>query len=93
MRFPRLRASFINQEIIIDMSPEELETHNKVKTTVVGAIDFLNRRLDLGELFGDRTLVSNRAAGLSTEPDATFVSWSSFDAARVRLVPRKKRPG
>jgi Putative restriction endonuclease len=92
--FPeRLRASFINQEIIIDMSPEELETHNKVKTTVVGAIDFLNRRLDLGELFSDRTLVSNRAAGLSTEPDATFVSWSSFDAARVRLVPRKKRPG
>jgi Uma2 family endonuclease len=92
--FPeKVRASFINGEIVIDMSPEELETHNKVKTTVVSAIDFLNRRLDLGELFSDRTLVSNLAAGLSTEPDATFVSWASFEAKRVRLVPRLDRPG
>jgi Uma2 family endonuclease len=92
--FPeKLRASYINEEIVIDMSPEELETHNKVKTTVVGAMDLLNRRLDLGELFSDRTLVSNRVAKLSTEPDATFVSWSSFEAGRVRLVPQKKRPG
>ena len=92
--FPeKLRASFINREIVIDMSPEELETHNKVKTTVVSAIDLLNQRLDLGELFSDRTLVTNPAAGLSTEPDGTFVTWASFEAGRVRLVPRQDRPG
>jgi len=92
--FPeKLRASFINQEVIIDMSPEELETHNKVKTKVISVLDSFNERLDLGELFSDRTLVSNRAAGLSTEPDGTFVTWSSFEAGRVRLVQRKDRPG
>ncbi len=92
--FPeKLRASFINREIVIDMSPEELETHNKVKTTVVSALDSLNRRLDLGELFSDRTLVTNAAAELSTEPDGTFVTWASFESGRVRLVPRQDRPG
>jgi Uma2 family endonuclease len=92
--FPeKLRASFINQGILIDMSPEELETHNKVKTTIVSVIDWLNRQLDLGDLFSDRTLVSNPDAGLSTEPDGTFVTWASFEAGRVRLVPRKDEPG
>jgi Uma2 family endonuclease len=91
--FPeKLRASFINGEIVIDVSPEELESHNKVKTTTVSSIDSLNAELDLGELFSDRTLVTNSATGLSTEPDATFVSWASFEANRVRLVPRKNRP-
>jgi Uma2 family endonuclease len=74
------------------VSPEELESHNKVKTTTVSSIDSLNAELDLGELFSDRTLVTNFATGLSTEPDATFVSWASFEANRVRLVPRKNRP-
>jgi len=92
--FPeKLRASFINQGILIDMSPEELETHNKVKTKTVSALDSLNERLDLGELFSDGTLLTNIAAGLSTEPDGTFVSWASFESGRVRLVPRKDRPG
>ncbi len=92
--FPeKLCASFINQEIVIDMSPEELETHNKVKTKVVSTVDALNAMLELGELFSDRTLVSNTAAGLSTEPDATFVTWASFESGRVRLVPRKDQPG
>ncbi len=92
--FPeKLCASFINQELLIDMSPEELETHNKLKTKVVSTLDFLNAKLELGELFSDGTLVSNTAAGLSTEPDATFVTWASFEAGRDRLVPPKDRPG
>jgi len=45
--FPeRGRFSFINGELFIDMSPEELETHNKVKTEVVFAIANLNTELD-----------------------------------------------
>jgi len=91
--FPeRLRASFINGEIVIDVSPEELETHNKVKGTITSSIDSLNRDLELGELFSDGALVTDSAAGLSTEPDGTFVSWASYEAERVRLVPRANRP-
>jgi Uma2 family endonuclease len=89
----KLGASFINGEILIDMSPEELETHNKAKTEIVSTLDVLSKRIDLGELYSDGTLVSNLAAGLSTEPDATLVTWASFAAGRARLVPRKDRPG
>ncbi|MFI5454684.1 MAG: Uma2 family endonuclease [Isosphaerales bacterium] len=92
--FPeKLRASFINQEIVIDMSLEELETHNKVKGEVYRVVGGLIRDLDLGELYCDGTLVTNVAAGLSTEPDGTFVTWATFEAGRVRLVPRQDRPG
>src|SRR5215208_3739768 len=92
--FPeRGRFSFIGGELHIDLSPEELDTHNKVKTEVGRAIGNLNRDLDLGEYSSDGTLVTNEAAGLSTEPDGTFVTWRSFEAGRVRLTPRPDRPG
>jgi Uma2 family endonuclease len=88
--FPqRGRISFINEEIFIDMSPEELETHNKVKTTVTSTMFHGNEEWELGELFSDRTLVTNEAAGLSTEPDGTFVKWRSYQTHQVRLVPRE----
>jgi Uma2 family endonuclease len=91
--FPeRLRASFIDKEIHLDMSPEEFETHNKIKAEVTRAVINLNEDLDLGEFFSDRALVTNTAAELSTEPDASFVLWSSFVAGRVQLKPRKDRP-
>lgn len=92
--FPEtLRASFINREIVLDMSPEETETHNKVKTEVSRGIGTLIRGLDLGEFYGDGTLLTNPAAQLSTDPDALFVTWESFEAGRARLVPRGDRPG
>jgi Uma2 family endonuclease len=75
------------------MSPEELETHNKVKTEVGRALGNLNRELDLGEFYSDGALVTNEAAALSTEPDGTFVTWQSFESDRVRLIPREDRPG
>lgn len=92
--FPeRGRISFIDQEIVIDMSPEELQTHIKVKSKIGGVIENLVERLDIGDFYGDGTLVSNSAAGLSTEPDGTVVLWTSLQSETVRLVPRKDRPG
>jgi Uma2 family endonuclease len=92
--FPeRGRISFIDQEIIIDMSPEELETHNKVKVEVGYALVKLNKKRRLGEFYGDRTLVTNVAANLSTEPDATFIRWKTFETERVRLIAREGEEG
>lgn len=92
--FPdRLRATFLRGEITLDMSPEELETHNKVKTEATLVVGQLNKELDLGEFYSDGTLVTNEAAELSTEPDASFASWASFETGRVRLVPREDVPG
>lgn len=89
-QFPeRGRFSFIGGELFIDMSPEELETHNQVKAESSSTLYRLITRLDLGNFYPDGTLVTNPAADLSTEPDGTFVSWESLESGRVRLVPRK----
>ena len=87
------KISFFDGILFIDMSPEELETHNQVKTAVTSGIYLIVDEADSGRLYSDRTLVTNVQAGLSTEPDATFVSWESLERSRVRLVPRKDHPG
>lgn len=89
--FPqRGRISFINREVLVDMSPEEVSTHNKIKTAVTITLGHLCSELQVGDYFSDRVLVTNKAAELSTEPDGTIVLWKSVKSGRVRLVPRAK---
>jgi Uma2 family endonuclease len=92
--FPeRGRISFINKEIVIDMSPEEIETHIKVKMEIGYGLMHLNKKTKQGEFYGDGTLVTNAEANLSTEPDGSFVKWESLDTSRVRLIPREGAEG
>ena len=91
--FPeRGRISFVYPEIFVETSPEELQTHGKVKLAITVALARLIERQDLGEFYPDRTLVTNEAAGLSTEPDGTFVTWEGLESGRVQLVPREEEP-
>ena len=91
--FPRRgRISYIRGELLIDMSAEELETHNKVKSEVSRVIANLAHEHDLGTFYSDRTLLTNEAADLSTEPDGTFVTWEAVQTGRVRCVPREREP-
>lgn len=90
-RFPKQwSASFIDNEIFLEMSPEELETHARLKAEISRQIHSLVKRLDLGAFYPDRTLIANHSAGLSTEPDGTFVRWESFENKRVRRVASRK---
>ncbi|HMC65644.1 MAG TPA: Uma2 family endonuclease [Gemmataceae bacterium] len=87
------RISFLDGEIFIDMSPEELETHNAVKVEIDYGVVHLNKKRKLGKFYGDRTLLSNEAANLSTEPDSLFILWKTLESGRVQLVPRADREG
>ncbi len=87
------RISFIGGVVYLDMSPEELETHNQVKTEISTVIYRLVQRSKRGRFYGDRTLVTNRPAGVSNEPDATFVSWESLESGRVHLVSEAGEEG
>jgi Uma2 family endonuclease len=92
--FPeRGRISFLDREIFIDMSPEEIETHGKVKGEIGYVLVGLNKRTKRGEFYPDGTLVTNVEANLSTEPDATFVTWEGLESGRVRLIPREGEEG
>ena len=92
--FPeRTRATFLGTEILIDMSPEEFETHVVVKYEVARVLLNLIREQRIGRFYGDGSLVTNEGADLSTEPDGTFVTFDTFRSGRARLIPREGYPG
>lgn len=73
---------------MVEMSPASLDTHNQVRLAVTLGVGSFVRDHDLGTVYPDRALFTNEEAGVSCEPDLTFVSWVAFAGGRVRLVPR-----
>src|SRR5687767_6004468 len=67
------RICYLAGELFIDMSPDEIQTHNQIKTETSTTLVMLNKRLKKGTFYSDGTLVTNRPARLSTVPDGTFV--------------------
>jgi Uma2 family endonuclease len=91
--FPeRGRIDFLGGRIEVDMSPEDLYTHGKVKTELVVVLGQRIKRLDLGDLYTDSTRATCPKADLSSEPDIVFVSHRAIDTGRVRLVPKSGEP-
>ncbi len=87
--FPeKWRVSFLNGAIDFAMSPEETETHNKVKLEVQHRLVSINKRFRLGTVYGDGVQLSNQAANLSTCPDAMYISRASLRSGRVKRVQR-----
>ena len=87
------RIDFLDGQIEVDMSPEELGIHGPVKAEVAAVLQLLVTRRNLGSIYIDRGRVSNPAANLSVEPDVVVVFWDTLEAGKVRMVPSKRRPG
>ena len=82
------RIDYLGGRIEVDVSPEDLFTHGKLKTTLIAVLQQRIADGDLGDLFSDRTRVSCPEADLSVEPDLVFVSYDAVESGRVRLVPK-----
>jgi Uma2 family endonuclease len=92
--FPEhIRAAFIDGEIFVEMSNEELQTHVAVKTEISRVLSTLVRELDGGTFYADGVLISNENASVSNNPDATFFRHDSVESGRVRLIPREGERG
>jgi Uma2 family endonuclease len=90
--FPKcVRATFVAGEVLIEMSPESLETHNKVKGEITSVLVQLVREGDLGEAYPHRVLVTLPIAATTTEPDFTFVGWAALLSNRVTFIKRATR--
>ncbi len=89
--YPRRgRITLLGKEIHLDMSPEEIQTHNELKTEtyrIVGSVNFKEKR---GKLYSDGVALDIPEV-VATEPDGMFVLWKTLKSGRVRLVPRKDR--
>lgn len=92
--FPeKQRVTFLNGEIYLDMSKEDIFTHASVKTAAAGTMFKLNEAKDFGDLYINGVLVTNVAAGVSNNPDMVAVFWESLDSGKVRYVKTKKERG
>jgi Uma2 family endonuclease len=79
--------AFLDTEIDIDMSPERIDSHNKIKTELTRALATLLAQTDLGQYYSDGVPLSHEAANLSTTPDAMICTWATLEGGRARLVP------
>ena len=87
--FPRRgRIDYLQGRLEVDMSPEDLFTHGRLKSRIVAVLEMLADRDAPGYLFTDSTAVTNDEAGLSAEPDVVFVSKEALATGRVRMVPK-----
>src|SRR5262245_62509123 len=69
-----------------DMSKEQLFSHLAMKGEFFFVLLGLVREADLGLMFTDGLLLTNETAGLSGNPDATFISHEALSEGRVVLV-------
>jgi Uma2 family endonuclease len=86
-----VRASYAGGEVFLEMSPESLHSHAKVKLEVSVVVAPLVRALGLGETYPDGTLLTNQRAELSTEPDLVVVTWEAWESGRVVATPKTNR--
>ncbi len=63
----------------------ETAAHNKLKSKFVVVLTMLAEEARSGDYYGDRMLLTNGGAGLSTEPDGMFISFAALKENRVLL--------
>lgn len=89
--FPeRGRICCFNGVIWVDLSMEQLFSHNQVKTVFTAVLWQLVESLNLGYLFSDGTRWSHVGADFSTEPDALVVAYDTMKSGRIKMVEGKQ---
>jgi Uma2 family endonuclease len=87
-QFPeRGRIDYLQGDIEVDKSPEDLYSHGTVKVAIASRLHGLVADQNRGYVFVDRARVVSPAAGLSVEPDVVVVLRESLDGGRIRNVP------
>ena len=87
----KLPLAFINGEVYIDMSKDDIGTHSLVKTECGRGLANLNDETEFGHVFINGVLVTNEAAKVSNNPDLVAVSFKALKAGRVHYVQRNGR--
>lgn len=82
------RISFLDGEVCVDMSPEDLESHNKCKSGLYAGWNRFLDEFDVGDLICDGMLLVNEEARLGTEADGLICLYDSIRAGRVQYRER-----
>jgi Uma2 family endonuclease len=81
--------AFLDGEIWVDLSMET-DFHNQIKSVITIVIGYLVLQERLGRFYVDGMLLTNPTVGLSTEPDAMFISNQRFAKGDAKLKSGRK---
>jgi Uma2 family endonuclease len=85
--FPeKARLCYLEEEVWVDMSREQVFTHGLVKTEIAHALTGVVKAGRLGKFITDGMRLSNAEANISCVPDGVFVSRASLKSKKVLLV-------
>ncbi|MBI4616439.1 MAG: Uma2 family endonuclease [Planctomycetes bacterium] len=87
------RVDWLDGEVEIDRSPEDLNTHATPKTAVARDLGLLVELSDRGVVLTDSFRWSSPRANLSAEPDVLVVLFSTLESGTACLVEKKRRKG
>ncbi len=91
--FPeRGKITYVAGELIVDLSPENIEYHSDVKSELCRVLLNLVREQKKGSLYIDGVLISNNRAGVSNEPDILYLAKESLQSGRAKLTPANASP-
>ncbi len=78
------RVDLCAGEVLVDMSPERVESHVELKGEIYLGIRNLLKTIATGQIYGDGATYTHVPSGLVTEPDALYFSYESFRKGRVQ---------
>lgn len=78
--------AYLRGAVWIDMSKEQIFSHNQFKTKCAKLLDGIIEGESLGLYFSDGAYLSHEEADVFNQPDGMFVSSRSLQEGRVRLV-------
>lgn len=80
------RISFLDGEVRVDMSKEQLYSHNDVKAELTFVFRGLTKGEVPGRFYPDGVYISNESANISNQPDGCFVLNETLSSDRIRIV-------
>ena len=85
--FPeKANISYLRDEVWVDLSREQIYTHNQVKGEISAVLRELVNTNGSGRFFSWGAYLSNVEADFSHKPDGTFVSFERLRDGRVKIV-------
>src|SRR5205823_2082798 len=92
--FPeRGRFCWLAGTLWVDLTMEQLYSHNQVKTECAAVLHPLVKQSAQGLYLGDGMQLSIPSVTLTTVPDGLFVSFAALQSGRVRQVPSARHGG
>jgi Uma2 family endonuclease len=84
------KICYINNDIWVDLSMEELFSHNLVRTEINRVLATLMKHTQFGVFVSEGMRYSHLESNLSTEPDGMVISNEAIDSGRVKFIGGEK---